>query len=55
MSFFRNPRFIKEINKTALSSRLTYKGYDSEDVASFYNQFGTDILEGMSIYICQQN
>ena len=51
MSFFRNPRFIEEINKTALSSRLTYKGYDSEDVASFYNRFGTDILEGMSIYI----
>ena len=51
MSFFRNPRFIEEINKTALPSRLTYKGYDSEDVASFYNRFGTDILEGMSIYI----
>lgn len=51
MSFFRNPRFIEEINKTALSSRLTYKGYNSEDVANFYNQFGTKILEGMSIYI----
>lgn len=51
MSFFRNPRFIDEINQTALSSKFTYKGYRSEDVASFYNQYGTDILEGMSIYI----
>ena len=51
MSFFRNPRFIKEINEESLSSKLTNGGYKSEDVAMFYNQFGTNILENYKIYL----
>jgi hypothetical protein len=42
---------ISMIPNLFMVSSPLYKGYNSEDVASFYNQFGTEILEGMSIYI----
>jgi len=51
MSFFRNPRFIEEINKESLSSRLINGGYKSEDVAMFYENYGSNILKGYEIYL----
>lgn len=53
MSFFRNPRFIEQVNKESLSSKLIYKGYNSESVALFYHQFGTNVMEGMSVYLVE--
>ena len=51
MSFFRNPRFIKEINKESLSSKLINGGYKSEDVAMFYKSYGSNVLKDYKIYL----
>ena len=51
MSFFRNPRFIEEINKESVSAKLIAGGYNSEDVAMFYRKFGTNVLKDYSVYL----
>lgn len=51
MSFFRNPRFIEEINKESLSSNFISGGYKSEDVAMFYKNYGSNVLKDYKIYL----
>lgn len=51
MSFFRNPRFIDEINNEAISSNIIFKGYNSESVALFSNDYGSNLLNGMNIFL----